>query len=259
MSKGQPKPLMYSGIHAVESLLRHRPEAVLELFVLDSRAKRGDARLETLIIAARDQGIAVQMARRESLDKLAGPQNQGVAARARPRRSGDELALDNHLDRLGRPPFLLILEGVTDPHNLGACLRSADAAGVDAVIVPRRHAAGLTPVACRSAAGAAESLAYFEVGNLARLLERLKERQVRIAGTALHERSASLFDYAPPAGLAVVMGAEGEGLRRLTLEGCDDLLAIPMAGDVQSLNVSVATGVVLFHIRARLEPAAGLG
>ncbi len=250
---GQAKPLMYSGIHAVESLLRHRPEGVLELFVLDSRAKRGDARLETLMIAARDQGIAVQLARRESLDKLAGPQNQGVAARARPRRPGDDAALAEHLDRLGRPPLLLILEGVTDPHNLGACLRSADAAGVDAVIVPRRHAAGLTPVACRSAAGAAESLPYFEVGNLARLLEGLKERGIRVAGTALQAHSTSLFEYRPPAALALVMGAEGEGLRRLTLERCDDLLAIPMAGYVQSLNVSVATGVVLFHLVAGLD------
>ena len=105
------KPLMYSGIHAVESLLRHRPEGVLELFVLDTRAKRGDARLETLIIAARDQGIAVQYSRRESLDKLAGPQNQGVVARARPRSAGDEHALAAHLDGLDHPPLLLILEG----------------------------------------------------------------------------------------------------------------------------------------------------
>ena len=152
------KPVMYSGIHAVESLLRHRPEAVLELFVLDRRAERGEARLDALMQQALAQGIAVQSARRESLEKLAGPQNQGVVARARPRVPGGESELAVLLDGLERPPLLLILEGVTDPHNLGACLRSADAAGVDAVIVPRRHAAGLTPVACRSAAGAAESL-----------------------------------------------------------------------------------------------------
>ncbi len=245
------KPVMYSGIHAVESLLRHRPEAVLELFVLDRRAERGEARLDTLMQQALAQGIAVQSARRESLEKLAGPQNQGVVARARPRVPGGESELAVLLDGLERPPLLLILEGVTDPHNLGACLRSADAAGVDAVIVPRRHAAGLTPVACRSAAGAAESLRYFEVGNLAQLLAALQERGIRVAGAALDQRSVSLFDYQPDPGLAVVMGAEGEGLRRLTLERCDDLVSIPMAGDVQSLNVSVATGVMLFHLRAR--------
>jgi len=245
------KPLMYSGIHAVESLLRHRPEGVLELFVLDTRAKRGDARLETLIIAARDQGIAVQYSRRESLDKLAGPQNQGVVARARPRSAGDEQALAAHLDGLDHPPLLLILEGVTDPHNLGACLRSADAAGVQAVIVPRRNAAGLTPVACRTAVGAAESLAYYEIGNLASLLDQLRDRGVWVVGTALEERSESLFTFRPPESLAIVMGAEGSGLKRLTRDKCDQLLEIPMAGEVQSLNVSVATGVMLFQVRAQ--------
>lgn len=242
------KPLMYSGIHAVESLLRHRPEAVLELFVLDARAKRGDARLEALIGAARSQGIAIQHAHREGLEKLAGPQNQGVVARARPREPGGDADLEALLER-NPEPLLLILEGITDPHNLGACLRCADAAGVDAVIVPRRHTAGLTPVACRSAAGAAESLAYFEVGNLAQLITALKERGIGVVGAALAPDSVSLFDFQPPPALAVVMGAEGEGLRRLTLERCDTLVSIPMAGDVQSLNVSVAAGVVLFHVR----------
>lgn len=244
------KPLMYSGIHAVESLLRHRPEAVLELFVLDARAQRGDARLAPLLAAARDQGIAVQYAGRDALEKLAGPQNQGVVARARPREPGGDAGLEALLER-NPEPLLLILEGITDPHNLGACLRSADAAGVDAVIVPRRHTAGLTPVACRSAAGAAESLAYFEVGNLAQWIERLQERGITVAGAALAPNSVPLFDYTPAAALALVMGAEGEGLRRLTLERCDTLVSIPMAGDVQSLNVSVATGVVLFYVRGR--------
>ncbi|EKF75926.1 RNA methyltransferase [Alcanivorax hongdengensis A-11-3] len=241
------KPLMYSGFHAVEALLRHRPEAVLELFVQDSRADRDDPRLEALISEARGQGIAVQRARREVLEKHAGPQHQGIVARARPRRPGDENQL---LEWLGREtaPFLLILEGVTDPHNLGACLRSADAAGVDAVIVPRRHAAGLTPVACRSAAGAAESLAYYEVGNLGNLLDQVRQRGVWVVGTALEDRSESLFTFSPPASLAVIMGAEGAGLKRLTRDKCDQLLEIPMAGEVQSLNVSVATGVVLFHV-----------
>ncbi|MDX1804570.1 MAG: 23S rRNA (guanosine(2251)-2'-O)-methyltransferase RlmB [Alcanivorax sp.] len=243
------KPLMYSGFHAVEALLRHRPEAVLEVFVQDSRADREDPRLEALLNEAHAQGIAVQRARREVLEKHAGPQHQGIVARARPRRSGDENQLLQWLD--GQvAPLLLILEGVTDPHNLGACLRSADAAGVDAVIVPRRHAAGLTPVACRSAAGAAESLPYYEVGNLGNLLDQLRQRGVWVVGTALEARSEPLFDFAPPASLAVIMGAEGAGLKRLTRDKCDQLLEIPMAGEVQSLNVSVATGVMLFHVRA---------
>ena len=147
----------------------------------------------------------------------------------------------------------MILENVTDPHNLGACLRSADAAGVDAVIVPRRNAAGLTPVSCRTAVGAAESLAYYEVGNLASLLDQLRERGVWVVGTALEERSESLFTFQAPDALAVVMGAEGAGLKRLTRDKCDQLLEIPMAGEVQSLNVSVATGVMLFHVRAQRE------
>ncbi|BAP15097.1 MAG: RNA methyltransferase [Alcanivorax borkumensis] len=245
------KPLMYSGFHAVEALLRHRPEAVLELFVQDTRADRDDPRLAALMQAAKDFGIAIQRARREVLEKHAGPQNQGIVARARPRRPLDESALLQWLDGKPAKPLLLVLENVTDPHNLGACLRSADAAGVQAVIVPRRNAAGLTPVACRTAVGAAESLAYYEIGNLASLLDQLRDRGVWVVGTALEERSESLFTFQAPESLAVVMGAEGSGLKRLTRDKCDQLLEIPMAGEVQSLNVSVATGVMLFQVRAQ--------
>ncbi|MEQ3636325.1 23S rRNA (guanosine(2251)-2'-O)-methyltransferase RlmB [Alcanivorax sp.] len=245
------KPLMYSGFHAVEALLRHRPEAVLELFVQDTRADRDDPRLAALMQAAKGFGIAIQRARREVLEKHAGPQNQGIVARARPRRPLDESALLQWLDGKPAKPLLLVLENVTDPHNLGACLRSADAAGVQAVIVPRRNAAGLTPVACRTAVGAAESLAYYEIGNLASLLDQLRDRGVWVVGTALEERSESLFTFQAPESLAVVMGAEGSGLKRLTRDKCDQLLEIPMAGEVQSLNVSVATGVMLFQVRAQ--------
>lgn len=245
------KPLMYSGFHAVEALLRHRPEAVLELFVQDTRADRDDPRLAAMMQAAKDFGIAVQRARREVLEKHAGPQHQGIVARARPRRPADESALLQWLDGKPASPLLLILENVTDPHNLGACLRSADAAGVQGVIVPRRNAAGLTPVACRTAVGAAESLAYYEVGNLASLLDQLRDRGVWVVGTALEERSESLFTFEAPESLAIVMGAEGSGLKRLTRDKCDQLLEIPMAGEVQSLNVSVATGVMLFQVRAQ--------
>jgi 23S rRNA (guanosine2251-2'-O)-methyltransferase len=242
------KPQMYSGYHAVAAILRHRPEAVLELFVQDTRAERGEERLDALCAEAQRLGVRPQRARREVLEKHAGPQHQGVVARARPRVPGDEHGLMQHLDSLDHPPLLLVLDGVTDPHNLGACLRSADATGVDAVIVPRRHACGLTPTACRSAVGAAESVPYFEIGNLARLLEQLRERGIWVVGTALEQNSQSLFDFRPDGALALVMGAEGDGMRRSTMEKCDYLLEIPMRGEVESLNVSVATAVVLYQL-----------
>ncbi|MFN3714774.1 MAG: 23S rRNA (guanosine(2251)-2'-O)-methyltransferase RlmB [Alcanivoracaceae bacterium] len=242
------KPQMYSGYHAVAAILRHRSEAVLELFVQDTRAERGEERLDALCAEAQRLGVRPQRARREVLEKHAGPQHQGVVARVRPRQPGDEHTLMQHLDGLGHPPLLLVLDGVTDPHNLGACLRSADATGVDAVIVPRRHACGLTPTACRSAAGAAESVPYFEIGNLARLLEQLRERGIWVVGTALEQNSQSLFEFRPEGPLALVMGAEGDGMRRSTMEKCDYLLEIPMRGEVESLNVSVATAVVLYQL-----------
>ena len=152
---------------------------------------------------------------------------------------------------------LLVLDGVTDPHNLGACLRSADAAGVHAVVVPRKHACGLTPVACRSAVGAAESVAYVEVGSLVKVLGRLRELDVGVVGTALTDDSRSLFDWQPEGAVAVVMGAEGAGMRPGVREACSELIHIPMYGDVQSLNVSVATGVVLYRLVSLGGRAAG--
>lgn len=243
------KSQMYSGYHAVEAMLRHRPQDILELFVQDSRAERGDERLEKLCQEASRLGVRSQRARREVLEKHVGPQHQGVVASARGRKIGDDNALRTHLENLDNTPLLLILDGVTDPHNLGACLRSADASGVDAVVVPRRHACGLTPVVCRTAVGAAESVPYFEVGNLVRAMGALKEKGFWLAGTALAENSQSLFAFeANDVPLAIVMGAEGDGMRLSTQQACDYLLAIPMAGEVQSLNVSVATAVVLFHL-----------
>lgn len=236
------KPIFYSGFHAVEAILKHRAQDILELFVLDSR---DDARLENLLTDAQRLGVACHRASRPTLEKHAGPQNQGVVARARERKAGNEQELLAFLDRKPNPK-LLLLDEVTDPHNLGACLRAADGAGVDAVIVPRRHSAGLTPAACRSAAGAAESLAWFEIGNLARTQALLKERNIFIYGTALADGCKNLYDITPPAAWALVMGAEGSGMRRLVQENCDQLIAIPMRGDVQSLNVSVATAVALY-------------
>lgn len=244
------KPQMYSGFHAVTALLHNRPEAVLELFVLEARAERGDERLEALVADARAQGVSVQRCRKEALAKHAGPQNQGVVARARPRQPGDERALLDCVATMGPSGRILLLDGVTDPHNLGACLRTADAAGVTAVAVPRRQACGLTPVACRTAAGAAESLPYFEVGSLVRLLADMAAAGVTIVGTDLGDDSVGLFDYTPQGPQAIVMGSEGTGMRPKVREACQVLVEIPMRGQVQSLNVSVATAVVLYRLCA---------
>lgn len=242
------KPQMYSGFHAVTAILRNRPEAILELFVLEARAERGDERLEALVADARGLGISVQRCRKEVLAKHAGPQNQGVVARARPRQAGDERALMDLVATLGVQGRLLLLDGVTDPHNLGACLRTADAAGVAGVVVPRRQACGLTPVACRTAAGAAESLPYFEVGSLVRVLADVADAGVTVVGTDLCADSIGLFEYQPRGAQAIVMGSEGTGMRPKVREACQVLVEIPMRGQVQSLNVSVATAVVLYQL-----------
>lgn len=238
------KPTFYSGFHAIDALLRYRPQDILELFLLEGR---DDQRLDVIAAQATAQGIACHRAARSTLEKQAGPQNQGIVARARPRRAGNEQDLKDLLERLDAPR-LLLLDEVTDPHNLGACLRAADGAGIDAVIVPRRHSAGLTASACRSAAGAAESLAWFEVGNLARTQQLLKDHGIFIYGTALADNCKDLYAISAPKAWALVMGAEGTGMRRLVQENCDQLLAIPMRGDVQSLNVSVATAVTLYWL-----------
>lgn len=238
------KSLFYSGFHAVNAILSHRPQDVLELFLLEGR---GDKRLDDLLQDADAQGIACHRANRDTLTKHAGPQHQGVVARARPRKEGNEQTLDTFLTQ-HPAPRLLLLDSVTDPHNLGACLRAADGAGIDAVITTRRHAAGLTPTACRSAAGAAESLPFFAVGNLAKTQERIKQAGIFVYGTALTEQSISLYDVNAGNSWALVMGAEGPGMRRLVQESCDQLLSIPMRGEVQSLNVSVATAVALYEL-----------
>jgi 23S rRNA (guanosine2251-2'-O)-methyltransferase len=248
MGKGPPRPQIYSGLHAVDAILRHRPQDVLELWVLDERAGRGEARLSALVGRAGEIGVSVQHAGRTALERKAGPQHQGVVARARPRRPGHEQALTSHLGGCSAP-LVLALDGVTDPHNLGACLRCADAAGVEAVVVPERHSAGLTAVACRSAAGAAESVAFFQVTNLARTLAGLREQGLQTIGATGADQALSLRALEPaPGGQVVVMGAEGAGLRPVTRKQCDQEVAIPMRGEVESLNVSVATALVLYQL-----------
>jgi 23S rRNA (guanosine2251-2'-O)-methyltransferase len=238
------------GIHAIESLLTHSPERILELWVLQGR---DDDRLASLLKAAQDFGCTVQRATKKTLDEKAdSSQHQGVVARVKAAKVLAEHELDALLDST-EVPFLLILDGVTDPHNLGACLRNADAAGVHGIIVPKDNSAGLTPTVSKVACGAAETVPLFQVTNLARTMRHLQERGVWIVGTA-GEADGALYQAELTGPLAIAMGAEDKGLRRLSREACDKLISIPMAGSVSSLNVSVATGVCLFEaVRQRIK------
>lgn len=233
------------GLHAVDALLRQQPEQVQCLWVLDTRK---DKRIAGIIELARNQGVTVERVSREQLDARVQGRHQGVVAEVRPgERKWDEAALNQLLDTLEQPALLLVLDGVTDPHNLGACLRSADAAGVQAVIVPKDNAVDLTPTVRKVACGAAESVPFVRVTNLARTLASLKERGIWLYGAA-GEANKSIYNNDLTGPLALVMGAEGAGLRRLTREACDYLVKLPMAGSVSSLNVSVATGICLFEV-----------
>ena len=234
------------GFHAVTSKLRHDPESVKEIIIDGARQ---DARARDLIKHAELQGVKLVIADGKRLDGFAaGGRHQGVVARIEGGRKAAHL--DDVLDTLTEPAFLLVLDGVTDPRNLGACLRVADAAGVHAVIAPKDKAAGLNDVAVKTACGAAETVPYIMVTNLARTLRELKERDIWVVGTA-GEAESDLYTADWPQATAWVMGAEGEGMRRLTRETCDQLVNIPMYGSVESLNVSVAAGVCLFEARRR--------
>lgn len=234
------------GFHAITAKLRQDPESLREILI---DASRQDARMRDLLSHAELQAVKVIMAETKRLDDLAGGgRHQGVVARIEGGRKPAHL--DDVLDTLEEPAFLLVLDGVTDPRNLGACLRVADAAGVHAVIAPKDRAAGLNDVAVKTACGAAETVPYVMVTNLARTLRELKERDICVIGTA-GEASEHLYAAEWPQATAWVMGAEGEGMRRLTRETCDQLVSIPMHGSVDSLNVSVAAGVCLFEARRR--------
>ena len=232
------------GIHAGKALLERSPQRFLEVFVMKGRE---DRRLLPLLQQLEEGGIRVQVAQRQWLDeKVDGAVHQGIVARVKPGRQYQENDLPELLAALDHPPFLLILDGVTDPHNLGACLRSADAAGIDAVIVPRDRSAQLNATAKKVACGAAESVPLIRVTNLARTMRLLQQENIWIVGTA-GEADHDLYQSKMTGGMALVMGAEGDGMRRLTREHCDELIRIPMAGSVSSLNVSVATGICLFE------------
>ena len=244
------------GLHAVRAVLMCQAERVHRLWIQDSRH---DRRLEELVALAQTHGIVPQPAARHELDRLAGgARHQGAVIDVDMPRTRTDKALPEFLDRLEAPPFLLVLDGVQDPHNLGACLRSADAAGVDAVIMPRDRAVGFTPVVVKVACGAAETVPVFAATNLVRSLKLLKERGIWIYGGA-DQAENSLYDVDLRGPLALVLGGEGKGLRRLTRAQCDGLLRIPMGGRVESLNVSVAVGIFLFEAkRQRMEWGRGV-
>ena len=210
--------------------------------------RRRDRRLAEVADLARKAGVPIRQVDRDELDRAAeGANHQGVLAWVSTPAARGENDLDNILDDVGGSPFLLILDGVQDPHNLGACLRTADAAGVHALIAPKDNAVGLTPVACKVASGAAETVPYVQVTNLARTIDALKERGIWLIGTA-GEAQSGLFETDLTGPAALVMGSEGKGLRRLTRERCDLLVRLPMLGTVESLNVSVAAGICLFEV-----------
>ncbi len=234
------------GLHAVNAALERAPERVLELWIAQPR--ESEARVRELKERAQRAGVHVHAASPDVLGKLVGAVvHQGAVAAMRPLKSWDEHDLIDLLDRLQVDPLLLILDGVTDPHNLGACMRTADAAGAHAVIIPKDRAATLDGAARKVAAGAAEFIPVVSVTNLARTLGALKQRGIWIVGTE-GEASQSLYsaDFKRP--LALVLGGEGSGMRRLTRETCDFLVRIPMAGHMESLNVSVAAGIALFEV-----------
>ena len=231
------------GFHSVESVMRNDPVNILQLLV---ETNRHDQRIKQLIQFAESQGISVEYLKKTDIEKQArSHKTQGIAVRYKSVEKNSSVSLDDLLQKDN--VFLLVLDGVTDPHNLGACLRTADAAGVDAVIVPKDRAAGLTPTARKVACGAAETMPFIQVTNLARTLKQLKDADIWIVGTA-GEADNNLYDLQLTGKMALVMGAEEKGMRRLTRENCDQLVKLPMAGQVESLNVSVATGVCLFEL-----------
>ena len=235
------EPRVVFGFHAVLARLRADPRSVIEIYLDETRQ---DARGQDLAAVAERAGVRLMRVPTKRLDGFyGGGRHQGVVARVEIK--GLSQNLDDLLDGIEKP-LLLVLDGVTDPHNLGACLRVANAAGADAVIAPKDRAAGITPAVSKVASGAAEATPYLMVTNLARTLAEIKERNIWVVGA--DERAAkTLYEENVPDAVAWVLGAEGEGMRRLTRESCDLLVKIPMRGEVQSLNVSVAAGICLFE------------
>jgi 23S rRNA (guanosine2251-2'-O)-methyltransferase len=237
------------GFHAVTVRLKSAPKSVIEIHVDTSRR---DQRMRQMVERARDAGARLIDSDDDRLLKLCGShRHQGVVARVEV--IAVSHSLDDTLDAVEGAPLLLVLDGITDPHNLGACLRVADGAGAHAVIAPKDHAVGVNATVAKVASGAADTVPYFMVTNLARTLNELKERDIRIVGTS-DDASLSLYDINLTGPVALVLGAEGSGMRQLTGKTCDELVRLPMAGAVESLNVSVASGICLYEaVRQRIK------
>ncbi len=232
------------GLNTIQGLLTTSPERMLIIYL---EQNRNDKRIQTIQDLASRHGVTIQHCQRSLLEKHLGDANhQGVMAEVKPIAAQSENELYQLLDSLDATPFLLCLDGVTDPHNLGACLRTADAAGVQGVIVPKDNACSLNATVSKVASGAAEMMPFFSVTNLTRCLRELKERGIWCVGLA-GEAEQDLYQTDLKGPLAIVMGAEGKGLRRLTAETCDSLASLPMFGHVSSLNVSVTTGIALYE------------
>lgn len=262
------KPVHFYGIHAIHALLTHRPTDAMALFVQQGRsAKEGsqhnseeeaDSTFEEILQLAEQMGVSIQHTSRDKLTALCGsPQHQGVVLNARPLAMADE----GEIATIAKSDdaLFLVLDQITDAHNLGACLRTAAAMGVDAVICPKHHSASLTPTVAKVSVGAMEIMPVIAVTNLARCIENLKQAGVFVYGTALDETAKALPDVDLKGKVAIIMGSEGEGMRRLTTERCDELVYIPMSGNkhgsLQSLNVSVATGMVLYEVSRQRHQA----
>ena len=236
------------GFHAVTVRLKTAPKSVMELHV---DATRRDQRMRQFVERVKEAGVRIVDSDDERLAKMSGThRHQGVVARVEPLPASH--SLDDTLDAVSGTPLLLVLDGVTDPHNLGACLRVADGAGAHAVIAPKDHAVGINATVAKVASGAAETVPYFMVTNLARTLNELKERDIRIVGTS-DDAPRSLYEQDLTGPVALVLGAEGTGMRQLTSRTCDDLVRLPMKGAVESLNVSVASGICLYEALRQRE------
>ena len=240
-----------AGFHAVQAVLENNPQGVDRLWIDKAR---NDARVANVISSASKAGVHVQRVPQAKLDAVVGEgvRHQGLVARLRAAALQDEAALFSILDSLAQPPLLLVLDGIQDPHNLGACLRSAAAAGVDAVIIPKDKSAPVNATVRKAASGATETVAIIQVTNIVRVLRKLKQRGCWIYG-ATGNAESDLYQYKFNSAVAIVMGSEQKGLRHGTQQACDQLIRIPMTDAVASLNVSVATGICLFEVRRQRQ------